>query len=142
MSDMLSVSEGVEVSSGNYGEPLPDECPPDNANEGELVGVFRFVPVDQPEEECFASHYALGKLKPSKLDVTECEWASCSLFSSIEAMLKMRGLRKRNPFVAKLEIPAGSGRFILEKNSHIHFWRYGAFNMKSAVVDVFRHDRS
>jgi len=95
------------------------------------------VPTPQPAEICFASKAALHEVRPTTYKCTDCEWASCSLNFSVEALLKIRGLRKRNKFVAKLDIPEKSGRHIGE--DHVHFWKYQGFEISSAVTDVWEH---
>lgn len=130
------------MAGESYGEVLPEQCPPENAQSSALTDVYRLIPIEKPDEACFASKFALGIAKPDAYKATDCEWSSCSLNSSVDALLKIKGLRKRNKFVAKLQIPANSGRHMVERKTHIHFWRFNAFDLSSAVESVWEHGLS
>jgi hypothetical protein len=124
----------------NYGEALPSQCPPEHATDQALDPVYRLVPDATPGASCFASHNAQGRVKPAAVKSTDCQWASCSLNRKVDALLKIKGLRKRNRFVAKLAIPAGSGLSVEDRKSgHIDFWRYEHFDVSTAVNDVWEH---
>jgi hypothetical protein len=125
----------------SFGEKLPDQCPPKTANDLALPEAYRLVDCAQPSDLSFASHLALGKPKPDAYKGTDCEWASCSLSSSVDSLLKIKGLRKRLKYVAKLEIPERSGRHLAE-SSHIHFWRFSSFSLAGAVQKVWGHGKS
>jgi hypothetical protein len=126
-----------------FGEPLPPQCPPDDASDEALDPVYRLVPVQSPDPSCFASHNAKGIVKPATTKATDCQWASCSLSKSVDALLKIRGLRKRNPFVAQLAIPNGSGRWVVnDVSGHIDFWRSSQFDVSAAVTSVWAHGLS
>lgn len=131
---------GGRLADLEYGESLPDQCPPNGADEGEVGVVFRLVPSQDPDEACFLSKLALSEVPPPTYKGTECEWASCSLNRSIDALLKIRGLVKRNPYVAKLEIPASKGRHDAGKH-HVNFWKYQGFAISSAVVQTWGHGK-
>lgn len=125
-----------------FGEDLPgqaDQCPPAEASNSALEAVFRLIPIDAPTDETFKSFAALGEERPGSVNATDCEWASCSLRTDIEMLLKMKGLRRRNPFVATLSIPAGSGRHTIG-GTHVNFWRHHDFSIAGAVVKVHAHD--
>jgi hypothetical protein len=132
---------GNNLVGETFGENLPHQCPPELASDLELTNVFRLVGSSEPDDSCFKSKQALGISKPTSYNSSDCEWASCSLSSSIEALLKIRGLRKRLKYVAKLDIPAKSGRH-LKENTHIHFWRFASFNVANAVKEVSEHGQS
>lgn len=123
------------IATAQYGEALPISCPPDQAIETALQPVFRLVAHHQPTPTCFASHLALGKPVPA--GVSECEWASCSLNTSVSELIKIKRLRKRLPFVAELSVPAGAGRHLSAKY-HIHYWRYNVTNLASFVTNVVK----
>ena len=125
-----------------FGENLPgvpDQCPPADASNSALETVFRLVPIDAPTEETFMSLAALGEVRPATINATECEWASCSLRTDLAMLLKMKGLRRRNPYVATLSIPEGSGRHTVGQSTHVNFWRYHDFSIAGAVVTVHAH---
>ena len=121
--------------ASQYGESLPASCPPEGASEGSLESVFRLVASDPPTPKCFDSHRALGKPFPKNSDLTECDWASCSLNKSVEELVKLKRLRMRFPYVAELSVPEGVGRHVSGKY-HIHFWRFNGVNMVSFVTKV------
>jgi hypothetical protein len=129
------------LAGETFGEALPDQCPPETAEDLALADVYRLVASPEPDEECFKSKLALGIPKPDSYTGTDCEWASCSLSSSVDALLKIKGLRKRLKYVAKLQIPESAGRHLSEK-AHIHFWRFSAFDITSAIESVEEHGRS
>jgi|SRR3954468_8581157 len=129
---------GVHLSVAQYAENLPAGCPPSNALEDALSPVFRLIPSATPEEAFFASKAALNAAQPPTYKGTDCEWASCSLFTSFEALLKIRGLRRRNKYIAQLSLPEGVGRHLTE-GSHVHFWSYQGFQISSAVDAVWEH---
>lgn len=127
-----------------YGEQLPGretECPPANASAGALGPVYRLVPVENLTDVHFASLAALGEERPETMDVTDCDWASCSLRTSIEALLKMKGLRRRNPYLATLSIPANCGRHTIG-GTHVNFWRFAGFSIAGAVTSNKLHGLS
>jgi hypothetical protein len=128
------------VLAVGYGEALPSQCPPDDATDEALDPVYRLVPQQQPDLSCFASHNALGKAKPPTVKASDCQWASCSLNRTVDALLKIKGLRKRNRFVAQLSIPNGSGLCLEDdKSGHVDFWRFDHFDVSKAVQDVWEH---
>lgn len=129
------------LAEESFAEALPDQCPPETAEDLALANVYRLVADPAPDEDSFKSKLALGISKPDSYKATDCEWASCSLSSSVEALLKIKGLRKRLKYVAKLQIPQSSGRHLAEK-AHIHFWRFSGFNIADAIESVQEHGRS
>lgn len=127
----------------NYGEALPSQCPPDDASDEALDPVYRLVPDEKPEASWFASHMAQGKVKPATVKATDCQWASCSLNRTVDALLKIPALRRRYRFVAQLSIPSGSGAWVENvKSGHIDFWRFEHFDLSTAIKAVSEHGRS
>jgi hypothetical protein len=125
----------------DFAEQLPGpkgECPPKGASAAALEAVYRLVPVAHLTDAHFASFAALGDERPETMNVTDCEWASCSLRTSLDALLKMKGLRRRNPYIATLSIPANSGRHTTG-GTHVNFWRFAGFSIVSAVVSNKLH---
>jgi len=131
---------GHRLADQDFGEQLPDQCPPDGIGDEALGPVFRLVPTSDPDETCFSSKLALAETPPPGYKGTACEWASCSLNRSVDALLKIRGLVMRNPFVARLEIPAAKGKHDAGK-AHINFWKYKGFDLSSAVVETWEHGK-
>lgn len=130
----------ASLQSEKYGEDLPPQCPPAGAQTTALDNVYRLVPCENPVAEHFLSFRAMGTDKPDHLVISDCDWASCSLRDSVEELLKLKGLRRRNPFVATLGIPANSGRHLTHK-SHVHFWRFHNFEIASHVTACVAHNR-
>lgn len=126
---------GEMTKNYSFHEHLPEQCPPDCSVDGEISTVYRLVSANPPTEQCFESHAAQGKVKPPEAKVTDCSWASCSLFTSVEALKKLKGLKRRNPYMATLVIPQGAGRHH-QKGQHVDFWRYSGFDILGAVVAV------
>lgn len=118
----------------DFGEDLPEQCPPTEAVDDVLQQVFRLVEHNPPTEDCFKSHAAKGRPLPST-GVSPCAWASCSLFKESGALTRLSRLKKKFPYLASLTIPAESGRHT-SNGVHVDFWRYATFNISSAVTSV------
>jgi len=119
-----------------YWEPLPEQCPPAEAEDIAIDIAYRVVFTNPPKQEQFASLKALGRDMPPGTD--ECRFASCSLWSCPTQVRKIAGLPKvriQNPLIAELQIAQGSGTSIT-KNKHIDFWIYDSFDPTLAVVKV------
>ena len=120
-----------------YCEALPNHCPPEEAKETAIGIAYRVGYSDPPTMDDFASHNKLGQKKPPRVD--SCKWASCSLFSDkakAENLTKLPKIRCRNPYLAKLDIPKGSGKWLKGKRSHIDFWMFKSFNPISATLEL------
>lgn len=118
-----------------FAEPLPPQCPPLEAHEGELRQVFRLLESPHPTEDAFKSHAARGKACPKGVD--PCRWASCSLTLDTEKLRKLPKFKDTHQFAAVLNIPEKSG---LAKGGgpHIDFWRGKHFDIVAAVTRVVR----
>lgn len=117
-----------------FNEPLPPSCPPSYSSNGALGQVWRLVKNNPPDENDFLSHAALGKH-----DYTNdpCGFASCSFWQKEEQAREKQKLPKlRDRKLAELNIPAGSGHWVIKKNGHVDFWRYQGVNILSQVVSV------
>lgn len=118
-----------------YCEVLPPSCPPADASEHDLQTVFRRIDSSTATPQDFMSHAALGKKALHPVD--PCKWASCSLFRSktqvVNISARLPKPRSFANFVAELNIPAGSGKWMEGKRGHIDFWAYAAFNPLTAV---------
>lgn len=120
-----------------FKEALPAQCPPDGATDKAIREAYRLVKAAHPQGDDFASHAHLGKQRPEV--VGECQWASCSLFTSLMHVKNMPSLPKLraqgNRFVAKLSVPRGAG-VSLCKGVHVDFWMYATFDPTAAVEAV------
>lgn len=121
-----------------YKEDLPDDiqCPPAEAVEDAIPEAYRMVFSDPPTEEDFKSKAARGVECPPDHD--PCGFASCSLFTTARQTERLAQLplpRSKGARVAKVAIPAGSGKW-LRNSKHIHFWAYAEFDLAAAVIEV------
>ncbi len=119
-----------------YLDNLPAQCPPNDAIDQPLVGVWRVVGNNPPAAADFWSHARLGWKKPPT--VSDCDFSSCSLFLSRDKVAKLASrlpkARISNPRLAKLNVPVGAGRSqVNRKTEHVHFWMYGTFDPVAAV---------
>jgi hypothetical protein len=105
-----------------YCESLPDECPPNDAKDDELVGFVRLVETLPPTETDFQSHAILQPDKKPKT-VDDCRWASLSLISSQKADTLLKTSRHRSKQKLAVTVQKGFGRW-KGNESHVDFWRY------------------
>lgn len=121
-----------------YAETLPTDCvcPPVDAEDGGLEEVYRLTSNNPPLGIDFDSKAATGIPCPSDKD--PCNWASCSLFKKAKSLRSYNRLRHEKPYLAKLTIPAGSGKFKIGegKRGHVDFWRYYHVCLSRLVVSV------
>lgn len=119
-----------------FAETLPAQCPPADAEEGELEAVYRLTENGPPRSGDFASKAALGESCPP--DISECDWASCSLYRKAKSLRKYTRLREERPYLVKLSIPNGAGKFKLgsSKRGHVDFWRYSGTCLTNFVVEI------
>ncbi|WP_417826463.1 hypothetical protein [Thalassospira povalilytica] len=114
-------------------EDLPDNCPPDDAQNPEEQYVLRLVSGTDITSEDFFSHAKLGKERPE--NCCSCKWSSCSVFALPKgnhrtiAHMKLPKLRDRK-FAAKLKVFPQSGlvKESKSKNGHLDFWMFSTFN--------------
>jgi hypothetical protein len=119
-----------------FREALPANCPPGDAHDGPCEIAYRLVLTDPPDADAFAS--AAAKLEPIPEGVSPCRWASCSLFSDLETVIKKRNTFKKlrkYMFAAQVNIPGASGKMV-QDSKHIDFWMYDTFDPLTAVVVV------
>jgi len=117
----------------DYWEDLPDQCPPVDSVDDAIALAYRLVFSDPASIEHFKSHAALGK--PPLPSVDGCRWASCSLFTSKDAVAsigRLPKMRAKGPHVAHVSIPQGSGKWKASGN-HVDLWMYAGFDPLSAV---------
>ncbi len=106
----------------SYREPLPEGCPPDDAEEI-AVGreVFRLVRTNPPTPDDFQS---LRAEKPNAVfRVSECQARGLSVFADrrdSEKALKLPRLRGR--LICRLRLEAGAGRIQQTGRPSHHTW--------------------
>jgi hypothetical protein len=120
-------------------ENLPPGCPPDEASDTEIEGVYRVVTCADPTMEDFKSHAALNM--PIRPLCTPCDWSSCSLFMSRDKAIDIAGklpkARFTEPHLALLNISLGDGKSIINhRTSHVHFWASKQFDPEPAIIVV------
>jgi len=113
-----------------FREPLPSDCPPEDAEEitCERI-VFRLVDDDPAVSEDFDSFFKLtGKTRGQ-----ECIAKSVSVFESAADAAAQTHLPKlKNKLVCQVTLGAGAGRIKQTFNpSHHSWWPYDAFDICS-----------
>jgi hypothetical protein len=117
-----------------YLEKLPEECPPNNAEDKEYSELWRALPSIKVSSQHFFSKAKMGERLP--LDMDPCRFASCSLITTRNQASKMLRFPKlRGGTLAKLQIPARSGKS-MKKKQHVDFWAYSGFNFLEAILEV------
>lgn len=122
-----------------YWEQLPPSCPPVKAQDGKLAMVYRRIDGECANEKDFRSHAYLRKQPLHPVD--PCRWASCSLFRNKQQISnissKLPKPRDYANFIAELNIPKGSGKWVEKSTGHIDFWSYAQFTITSAVDNIY-----
>lgn len=119
----------------SYREPLPEECPPDGAEEiAAPREVFRLVRNSPPTVGDFLSQRAE---KPDAVfQVSECQARGLSVFAErrdSERALKLPTLRGR--LICRLRLEAGAGRIQQTgRRSHHTWWPLAAFDIMAHCV--------
>ncbi|MES0108362.1 hypothetical protein [Mesorhizobium sp. M0013] len=121
-----------------FKEDLPVHlvCPPEDAVEDKIAEAFRMVYTNPPIDKDFLSKKALGE---AMLGDDECGHASCSLNAKALNAIRLAQMpkpREKGAMVAKVSIPAGSGKWTMSKKKHIHFWMYDTFDHTAAFVEM------
>lgn len=116
---------------GRYREPLPAQCPPEDAKEivSEL-NAFRLVSCVPPCDDDFRSQRAE---KPNaRFNVDECTARGVSLFLKLEDALNARRLPKLKTKVpCQVRLHAGAGRIkqFGRIDSHQTWWPYAEYDI-------------
>lgn len=104
----------------SYREPLPEGCPPDEAEK--IVWpqeMFRLVRTDPPTEADFRSQRAENP-KGTFRGITECQARGLSIHAKRSDSEKARKLPKlRGRFICRLRLGAGAG-YIQQTSRHSH----------------------
>ena len=106
-----------------YREPLPDDCPPDTAEEIDAPRVvYRLVRNNPPTNDDFRSQRAE---RPDRIfrDVTECQARGLSVFASrnVAEQLSTRGSLQRTA-VCQVTLAPGAGRIQPTGRRSHHTW--------------------
>lgn len=120
-----------------YWEPLPLQCPPEDAADQSIALAYRAVMSNPPTAACFASQAARDRPMSELGD--PCKHASCSLFTCRDKATNIAGRlpkpRDGGPYLASMAIPVGAGRSLI-KRRHVDLWFYKHFNPTTAVIVV------
>lgn len=106
-----------------YREPLPDNCPPDTAEEiNAHRTVYRLVRNNPPTDDDFQSQRAE---QPERIfrDVTECQARGLSVFVSLNVAVRLsaRG-RLQGMAVCQVTLAAGAGHIQPTGRRSHHTW--------------------
>ena len=123
----------------DFWEDLPHQCPPVDADDSAVEGVYRLVSVEAPTEADFKSARALGKKLPPNVD--ECRWASCSLMYDPKPLLKLPKF-KSYKWAAKLAIPEKSGLGHMSNGNHIDYWWAKQCDIKGCIVEIIEAENA
>ena len=114
-----------------YREPLPEDCPPETAEEITAPRiVYRLVRHNPPVDDDFRSQRAE---KPHLVlrDITECQARGLSVFVNLaDAERRTRSGRLRGTMVCEVTLNRGAGRIVKTgRGSHHTWWPLAAFNI-------------
>jgi hypothetical protein len=112
-------------------EELPPQCPPPEAEDIAIEEAWRVVSGAELTAEDFYSH--ARKQIPKRPTATDCDHASCSLFTSRDKVAALASrlpkTRIANPWIARVAIPVGAGLSVANKKTlHVHLWMYKSFD--------------
>ena len=118
-----------------YREPLPEDCPPDEAEEIlEPTVVFRLVRNDPPTDDDFRSQRAE---KPTRqFSIPECRVRGLSVFKNRSVAEKMSTTRNlRGTVICQVTLTIGAGRIQRTgSRSHYTWWPLADFDILSNCV--------
>lgn len=111
------------MTTTSYREPLPADCPPDEAERISTArDVYRLVRASPPTEADFLSQRAEKPNRPF-WGVTECQARGLSVFAAArdaERQLKLPRLRGRR--VCRVRLDAGAGSILQTGRPSHHTW--------------------
>lgn len=117
-----------------YLEDLPAKCPPKESIDEVVESAWRFIGGATVVDKDFYSHAKLNK--ENRKNATACDFASCSMFTHKRAKDMAKNQFFKRKLAAKLHIPQGAGKHLLDEAGHYHFWFYAGFDPSSAVSSV------
>ena len=104
-----------------YREPLPDDCPPDEAEEITSPRlVYRLVRNNPPGDEEFRSQRAE---QPDRVfrNISECQARGLSVRTDLDSAVELMGLRTmRGRLLCQVQLDQGSGRIMQTGEDHHH----------------------
>ena len=108
-----------------YREPLPDDCPPDEAEEIDAPRVvYRLVHNNPPIDDDFRSQRAE---RPDRIfrNITECQARGLSVRTGLASAVELMGLRTmRGRMLYQVRLDNGAGRIMQtgEDPNHTTWW--------------------
>ena len=108
-----------------YREPLPDECPPDGAEEIDAPRVvYRLVRSNPPTDDDFRSQLAE---RPDRIfrNITECQARGLSVRTNLDSAMELMGFRTmRGRMLCQVQLDHGAGRIMQtgEDPDHSTWW--------------------
>lgn len=112
-----------------WAEPLPNECPPDDAITPSGEDYYRMVKSSPPTLDDFVSH---RKLYPKKsFNTNECRVRSTSIFTDYDACAELKKLPlHKEKVVVRFKLDENSG--VIKDTGysphHYSWWRDAKFN--------------
>jgi len=129
------VWKGIIYMDINYKwieDPLPPNCPPDDAINPNNMAFYRLVASFPPRREDF---YSLRKIFPNKKPYNnqdECIQRSCSLFSTYNAcdFIRKTFSRHNTKKIVKITLPPTCGliKKTCSKDNHYSWWMIKKFD--------------
>ena len=117
-----------------YREPLPDDCPPDNAEEIDSPrAVYRLVRNNPATDDDFRSQRAE---RPGRIfrNVTECQARGLSVRTNLDSARELMELRAmRGRMLCEVQLARGAGRIMQtgEDPAHSTWWPMADFDILS-----------
>ena len=121
----------------NHREPLPEDCPPGEAEEISVpLTVYRLVRNDPPTDDDFRSQ---KDLRPAtQFNVSECQARGLSVFTEqpdAQSLTRRRNLR--DMAVCQLTLTQGAGHIMKTgRRSHHTWWPYASYDIMAACTMV------
>jgi hypothetical protein len=112
-----------------WAEPLPQNCPPKEANPPNHECYYRLIEYMEPSEIDFCSHRM--RWPDKQFHTSECVAMAISVFDKISSCQKVRLFpTHKNKKIVEITLPQESG--LIKQNgrdlSHFSWWRYKEFN--------------
>ena len=115
-----------------YREPLPDDYPPDEAEEiGFPRVVYRLVRNHPPTDDDFRSQRAE---RPDRVfrNISECQARGLSVRTDLDSAVELMGLRTmRGRMLCQVQLDRGSGRIMPTGEDHHHstWWPFADYDI-------------
>ena len=102
-----------------YREPLPDDCPPEEAAEIDAPRVvYRLVRNNPPTDDDFRSQRA-ERAERNFRNITECQARGLSVRTELASAVDLMGLRTmRGRMLCQVQLDHGSGRIMQTGEDH------------------------